>query len=480
MPTTATAAQRISDFQKFVNEQQAVIRQAGNDAWTGIRKGSEVQRVHQFLASRKAGNSLLNRQLAPLFIEKGWVVKFAAIFLHQKPYVRGYQANNLNLLERACELGDLQTIFVHVRRDKRAMKMRSVIYQAKLKPEAGHYDVGNAWQRRLYEESPRFVYGKTGDGETRSLNLHEEDRKRALQYLFMGDNPVTVKKLPAAKGEGDFIDYGEHLLRFLNDSTGLHVDLEHCSSPWDRIVADMVEKFAQGVPSGRFQRTAGLAGILNPFNSFESQDVVFLDAEHPDQPKSPGPSDEGFGLQLIIVWIANWGRTQAWNPLLPLDRLQARARAYDAAYQEPMDDNTISHLNELVEEMADFIRREGITLEEVLKRTQETQSHGLVGALAQVLSTKPNADGAEELVKLLPSVKWPHTVKLVLSAILSCAPKGLKREHDKYVEDSVADHLKEDERVQNLLKRIDGLASERSVNEWMNRNISRVGYHDIE
>jgi hypothetical protein len=459
MSTTpqTSAAQRISDFQKLVNQHQDKIRRAGNDAWAGIRKGSEVDRVHDFLSSKTAGNSLLNREVASLFKGSGWVVKFAGIFLHQKPYVRGYLRDGKIPLPKNCELGDLQTLFVYVRADKTEMKVRSVIFQAKLKPAKGNFDVSHEIQRQLYDCSPQFEYQTVLKGKRRlptGLN-----RERALQYLFVNESPVSVKTIPAAKGQGAFAEYGEHLLRFLNDSTGLNVDTVNRRDQWSRIVNDMISEFKTAVPGERYKRQSGLKGILNPFNSFESQDVVFL--QTPEAAENKG---EGFGLQLVIVWDGELGEDASTTSVSPLDQLRALADYYDTSHYKETEFR-IQRKDDLVAQMAQLIRTERIDLKLVLDDALESKSQGLAAAMAEMLCKISDPKWTDGLIQLLPIIKWKHAVKVVLRAILACEPRGVTTEQSALVLQSVEARLTEDPQIKELVDQIESLASERVWSE---------------
>jgi hypothetical protein len=461
MTTAVTPAQRISDFQKFVNQHEDDIREAGNAAWSGIKGSSEVERVHDFLSSPTAGNSLLNKELTPLFHDSGWVVKVAGIFLHQTPYVKGFLPDDKTPLPQRCELGDLQTLFVHVSEDKTAMRTRSVIFQAKMKRSLGSHVVSHAIQRQLYDDSPSFQYESPIAKGKRRLPTGL-DRERALQYLFVDESPVTARTIPSLKGLGGFVEYGEHLLRFLNDSTGLNVDTSKNADDWSTIVNDMISAFNQSMPNGNYTRQQGLKDILDPFNSFEDHKVTFLEGKG-----RGGNEDGGFGLQLVIVWDAELGKDAGTGIVAPLDHLRRLADYYDTSHYKEYA-LRIHRKNELVEQMSQLIRSQKIELKDVLIEALESKSQGMAAALGQVLCEIPNPDWADIMIQLLPGMNWLHAVKLVLSAILVCAPKGLKLEAAKRVEEGVQHKLKEDNRVQELLRRIEKLAKDRYSSEFKN------------
>lgn len=244
------SAQRISDFIEHVNRHQEIIRTAGDASWTATPKTGEVAIVRAYLGDRDCGSAYLNRELAPKLRKDGWVVKFASVFLHQMPMVYGCKAGaSPASLERstqvACELGDLQTIFLYLAADKTVCKMRSVIFQAKLRAESGDYIIKHPQQRALYDECVGFEYKTIFPGKKRRLPTGP-DRARALQYLFVADKPVHTHTIPAAAGAGARVQYGEHLLRLMNDATGREVmPSPDESQGWNRIVWDMIDQVAQ-------------------------------------------------------------------------------------------------------------------------------------------------------------------------------------------------------------------------------------------
>jgi hypothetical protein len=298
MPITfAHSKQRISDFQFQVNEQAVKIREIAQSAWDGVATNkSEPQIVYDFLSKRGVGTDYLNTHLAPLAGSGGRVVKFASVFLHQKPMVLGCATSDFegSLSSHKCELGDLQIVFLYLAADKTVCQCRSTIFQAKMEPHTGPFVIAHEHQRRLYDHAFGFKYATILPGQNRRLPK-DAARERALQYLFVGQRPVRSRTIPADAGAGSMVDFGEFMLRLLNDSSGLAVS----SSPdhrgaWSQIVWDMLSAVAETVTLKGEVRNSGLAGLLNHFNSFEDKATYFVGEG------TPGDSG-GFGMLLVIT-----------------------------------------------------------------------------------------------------------------------------------------------------------------------------------
>lgn len=291
------ARQRISDFQKHVNSQVAAIRQAGTDAWNTINLSqTEPQIVYDFLRSTTGGTGHLNRALARLLSIGGRTVKFASIFLHQKPMVIGMSGKNT--VGGKCELGDLQLLYLYISSDKSLVQCRSTIFQAKKKAAAGPYVISHNDQRRLYDQSAGFIYQSVLKGETRCFPWGKSERERALQYLFVGNLPVQARLIPSDVGKGAEIEFGETILRFLNDSTGYTVTTKPSTGKnWSRIVWDQIEHVADSAFGNQGSRNAALKRILNQFNSFEDPKEFFLEVPPSEHPEFSG----GIPMLLVIV-----------------------------------------------------------------------------------------------------------------------------------------------------------------------------------
>ena len=290
--------QRISDFQTLVNTKAELIRKAADTAWQAIGlTDREPGIIKNFLSSTQGGVNYLNQHVAPILGKAGRTVKFAGIFLHQKPMVFGLigPGSQRRPDVKRCELGDLQILFLYLAANKSVCQCRSIIFQAKKKPSPGQYVIATIDQRRLYDECSGFEYKTVLKGEARNFPQERSDRERALQYLFVGKLPVQARLIPAAVDQGAFIDFGELMVRLLNDSTGLNVTPEPATgNGWSQIVWDQINHvaktaFPEHVPDSR---SNNISALVDRFNSFEDKSEFFHDADG-----EPG----GIPMLLIIV-----------------------------------------------------------------------------------------------------------------------------------------------------------------------------------
>jgi hypothetical protein len=293
--------QRISDFQHHVNSHAAEIRKAADDAWNTINlTQSEPQIIYDFLKNTKGGTGHLNRELGKLLSVGGRIVKFASIFLHQKPKVKGVIGRTTNVTEIGgeCELGDLQTLFLYVAADKSLRQCRSTIFQAKKEPSTGQYVIPHVDQRRLYDKCSGFVYRSVLKGERRCFPWGLAEKERALQYLFVGKLPIQARLIPADANKGAYVDFGEIILRFLNNSSGFGVTTEPSTGKnWSRIVWDQIENVANTAFGQQGDRNAALKSILDQFNSFDDPNEFFLEVA----PSEASEDSAGIPILLIVV-----------------------------------------------------------------------------------------------------------------------------------------------------------------------------------
>lgn len=305
MKLLGNVRQRISDFQAHVNSVASDVRSKAQDSWNGINFGkSEPEIIYDFLAGTTNGTGFLNRNIAPLLSGNGRTVKFASVFLHQKPLVLGSKHSSKHARPGAspCELGDLQLLFLYVDSSKSICQCRSVIFQAKKAPEGGGVIIKNRHQWLLYDESHSFEYKTVLPGTVRVLPKNWNDRERALQYLFMGQQPVRTRLIPAISGAGAFVEFGEFFLRLLNDSTGLDVaPVPTRANNWTRIIWDLIENVAESTAGKRKTRNSGLYGLLQHFNSFENREDFFLEGPPPGEGSNDINAPGGIPLLMAIL-----------------------------------------------------------------------------------------------------------------------------------------------------------------------------------
>ena len=312
--------QRIAQFERVVKASASKISAIGNKAWEPIDETTETTTIRAFLTKKGAGVDYLNRILARLLSKNGRVVKFAGLFLHGTPMVKGWTKTSTGKRKhnRACELSDLMTIFLYLDRNKTIKRMRCVMFQAKMQASNGAHVVEDKEQRKLYDECAGFDYVNTTvatQGDSRSLPKGPS-RKKALQFMFVEPRPVDTRTIPSAKGKGQTLNYGNHLVRFLSGKTGLKSDTK--KSAWGKIVWELMEKMAAQVYSDKMIKGPGVQGVLDHFNSFENHETWIIDE---------GQSENGFGVQLMIVWDGDMADEQTQvqtKPKVPAVNIQTQ------------------------------------------------------------------------------------------------------------------------------------------------------------
>ena len=135
--TQTQITQRIAQFERVVEAKAKEITAIGNASWDPIntrKDKNETQIVRAFLTKKHAGVDYLNRNLATLLSKNGRVVKFAGLFLHGTPKVKGWTMNQSGKKQhnRSCELADLMTVFLYLDKGKTIKRMRCVTFQAKM------------------------------------------------------------------------------------------------------------------------------------------------------------------------------------------------------------------------------------------------------------------------------------------------------------------------------------------------------------
>lgn len=309
--TKTQISQRITDFEKLVNRHAMKISEFGNASWDPIKAAAEIPTIRSFLTKRGAGIDYLNRNLARLLSTNGRVVKFAGLFLHGTPMVRGWKRNRAGIkrpISGDCELADLMTVFLYVDSNKTIKRMRSVMFQAKMNASRKVHVVDNPEQRKLYDECEGFNYAKDSiskKGDSRTLPKGAA-RKRALQFMFVEPRPVETRTIPSNATSIPLLEYGNHLVRFLNGKTGLKSDTKR--SAWGKIVWELMEKMGEDFYTDGKTKGPGVQDVLNHFNSFENHKTWCID---------DGQSDSGFGVQLVIVWDGDIRGAEAQTLTLP-------------------------------------------------------------------------------------------------------------------------------------------------------------------
>jgi len=79
---------RLIEFSRIVFRHKDAITQAFRSSWNGINfRQREDYIVHDYIISKNSGIHYLNKTISPLLSCNGFIVKFAGVFVHQKPIV---------------------------------------------------------------------------------------------------------------------------------------------------------------------------------------------------------------------------------------------------------------------------------------------------------------------------------------------------------------------------------------------------------
>ena len=117
------------------------------------------------------------------------------------------------------------------------------------------------------------------------------------------------------------LEYGHHLVCFLNGKTGLSGGKR--KDDWGAITKELMEKMASQLYTDGKIKGPGIQDVLNAFNSFESHDICCIDE---------GNSNNGFGVQLMIVWdgeISDDGSTVVTKPIVPVRTVNVESTTAD-------------------------------------------------------------------------------------------------------------------------------------------------------
>jgi len=229
----------------------------------------EPEIIKQYLLRTGVGVDYLNNHLAPVLSGSTYEVKFASVFIHQKPTVtRTATSQSAHpSANKRCELGDMLVVFCLIDVHKNPLYTSAVILQAKKKD---HMPAGA--QQFLYEHDldfnmPANLYRKSAiRSALRLLPDYPHDRTKALHYLILDGSPFT-RTIPWATS----IQHGwdDFLFRVLIGSLGRRfASVTKPTIPnWTCIIRDLIDVGKVLLPS-RAPRGSNLLGVINLFNDF--------------------------------------------------------------------------------------------------------------------------------------------------------------------------------------------------------------------
>jgi len=116
---------RLVEFTKNVFRHKDAITQAFRSSWEGINfRQKEDHIVHDYIISESSGIHYLNETISPLLSCNDFIVKFAGVFVHQKPMVGRQNLSCAPKKKKNCELGDLLTLFLYIDSSKNVLQKK--------------------------------------------------------------------------------------------------------------------------------------------------------------------------------------------------------------------------------------------------------------------------------------------------------------------------------------------------------------------
>ncbi len=139
---------RFLEFRETISNNSLYIIHEVQKSWEVINfHHREPDVVYNYL---RYGVKYLNEKVAAKLSVSGFIIKFAGVFVHQKPIVTPVESSSYN---KNCELGDLLTVFIMLDRNKNVLHQRAFISQVKKENK-----LDNKCQQFLYERSSGFSY----------------------------------------------------------------------------------------------------------------------------------------------------------------------------------------------------------------------------------------------------------------------------------------------------------------------------------
>ena len=271
-------------FQNLVGYKSRYIIREFERSWSCINfSKNEPEVVRDYLLK---GLDYLNSNLASQLSNKTFTIKFAGVFVHQKPYVRRMDVSCSKKL--VCELGDLLTLFLFVSKRKQILLSKAFLSQAK-KYGRDIKKKESMCQYCLYERGKAFEYtsnnfiGRTGISKRKLPTFPV--REKALNYLVLNEGPGVITSVSWYSLRWSWVMtamlMGLYGLRFRGDF----------GYGWSRIVWDLIEitgkSFFRSKPRGNY-----LKDFLNMFNDFENYDNFFREVE-----------GEGQGIPILFLIV---------------------------------------------------------------------------------------------------------------------------------------------------------------------------------
>lgn len=285
-----------TEYDRFVNSISFLsneITKHSIRSWDNIDlTRSEPDIIKRFLLDKGVGVDYLNRNLSPILSHSSYEVKFASVFIHQKPRITRHQdaINRCTGSTPSCEIGDLMVVFCLLDRNKTPMFKSAVISQAK---KENHLDSQS--QKCLYDSDinflmPKRVYEKSiNPTAERFFPDYGQGRSKALHYLILEQYPI-LRQVPWNSN----LHYGfEHFIhRILVGDLGLPFEnATRSEAGWNCIIHDLLNIGNGGIPSS-IPRGSELFNIINLFNSFDEYEKYSVEIE-----------DGGVGIPTLYIIV---------------------------------------------------------------------------------------------------------------------------------------------------------------------------------
>jgi hypothetical protein len=289
---------RLNLFRKLLAKEKYKILSAVKKSWLNIDfNQSEPNIIFDYL---QQGLRILNQEIPPLFKNYGFIVKFAGVFIHQKPIVTPLPEVTALSRKSNCELGDLLVVWLYLDDKKKVIYSRAFISQAKKKAK-----IDSECQRYLYEEANSYRYARNCKEKNKEERLLPNflERLKGLNYLILNStcfyNDPYIRYIPFDAGLS--LAWNIYFFLTLYGFTGLEFFYYNYHrkdwSDWSLIVRDLIDcvgrAFFKDKPRGSY-----LEEFINKFNDFDKIDNYFI--------KVPVEGDEE-GISILFIIIQDKG-----------------------------------------------------------------------------------------------------------------------------------------------------------------------------
>lgn len=283
---------RYKNFERLCVSKSREILHHTNKSWSGIDLSkTEPEIVHEYLSSPTRGVNYLNQQIAAPLSTAGYEVKFASVFVHQKPRIN--RCSSCPPSEKSCELGDLLVIFSFLNASKTPLLNRAFLIQAKK-----DFKLDNKCQKAIYDEEVDFDFPNNlvsssqccKTSQRRYLPEQTNKRWQALKYLVFSD-PGQATFIFTPWDNNISADWSIPILGLLTGFDGLRFsNRPYKGQGWSAIIWDLVTVTAKAITKGK-KRGNYVKNLADEFNDFGNYHQYFRD------------SDEGPGIPTLLVFI---------------------------------------------------------------------------------------------------------------------------------------------------------------------------------